>query len=322
MATVKGDVHDIGKNIVGVVLGCNDYEIIDLGVMVPCETILDDGAREKRRHDRPLRPDHAVARRDGPRRAGDGARRASSIPLLIGGATTSRQHTAVKIAPGYQRADGPRPRRLARASAWSSSLLRPRAEARARPREPRRAGATCRELYAQRQSRPLVPYAEALRPRARRSTGGPSDVPSPAFLGTPRRSTTSRSRELVPYIDWSSFFLAWELKGKYPEILDDPRVGASRARPLRRARRTLLDSASSTRSCCARAASTASSRRTRDGDDIVVFTDETRQRRGCALPHAAAAGDQDEGQTRLPQPGRLRRAGRVRASPTTSAPSP
>ena len=74
MATVKGDVHDIGKNIVGVVLGCNDYEIIDLGVMVPCDKILKDRPRAQRRHDRPVGPDHAVARRDGPRRQGDGAR--------------------------------------------------------------------------------------------------------------------------------------------------------------------------------------------------------------------------------------------------------
>ena len=74
MATVKGDVHDIGKNIVGVVLGCNDYEVIDLGVMVPCEKILETAREQERRHDRPVGPDHAVARRDGPRRQGDGAR--------------------------------------------------------------------------------------------------------------------------------------------------------------------------------------------------------------------------------------------------------
>ncbi len=78
MATVKGDVHDIGKNIVGVVLACNDYEVIDLGVMVPCEKILQEGPRSTGRHDRPVGPDHAVARRDGPRRQGDGARRVSS----------------------------------------------------------------------------------------------------------------------------------------------------------------------------------------------------------------------------------------------------
>ena len=103
LATVKGDVHDIGKNIVGVVLGCNDYEVIDLGVMVPAERILDEAAARTGRHRRAERPDHAVARRDGRRGRGDGARAASRVPLLIGGATTSRQHTAVKIAPGVQR---------------------------------------------------------------------------------------------------------------------------------------------------------------------------------------------------------------------------
>ena len=100
MATVKGDVHDIGKNIVGVVLGCNNYEVIDLGVMVPAEKILERRARGRRRHDRPERADHAVAGRDGARGAGNGAARIK-LPLLIGGATTSRAHTAVKIAPHY-----------------------------------------------------------------------------------------------------------------------------------------------------------------------------------------------------------------------------
>ena len=117
MATVKGDVHDIGKNIVGVVLGCNNYEVIDLGVMVPCDTILQDRRRATGRHHRPvglITPslDEMV------HVAGDGAARASTLPLLIGGATTSRQHTAVKIAPAYDGAGGARARRLARASAW------------------------------------------------------------------------------------------------------------------------------------------------------------------------------------------------------------
>ena len=101
MATVKGDVHDIGKNIVGVVLGCNDYEVIDLGVMVPCEKILQNGPRAARRHDRPVRADHAVAGRDGPRRQARWSAKGFKLPLLIGGATTSAKHTAVKIAPAY-----------------------------------------------------------------------------------------------------------------------------------------------------------------------------------------------------------------------------
>ena len=91
MATVKGDVHDIGKNIVGVVLGCNDYEVIDLGVMVPCEKILKTAPRARGRHDRPLRPDHAVARRDGARRHARWSGEGFTMPLLIGGATTSAE---------------------------------------------------------------------------------------------------------------------------------------------------------------------------------------------------------------------------------------
>ena len=100
LATVKGDVHDIGKNIVGVVLGCNNYEVIDLGVMVPAERILDTAVARGRRRRRPLGPDHAVARPDG-RRGEEMERRGLELPLLIGGATTSRQHTAVRIAPAY-----------------------------------------------------------------------------------------------------------------------------------------------------------------------------------------------------------------------------
>ena len=103
MATVKGDVHDIGKNIVGVVLQCNNYEVIDLGVMVPAAKILETAQGREGRHHRPVRPDHALARRDVPCRGRDGARRASTLPLLIGGATTSRVHTAVKIHPNYRR---------------------------------------------------------------------------------------------------------------------------------------------------------------------------------------------------------------------------
>ena len=114
MATVKGDVHDIGKNIVGVVLQCNNFEVIDLGVMVPAQKILDTARERERRHHRPVRPDHAVARGDGARRARDAAARACTQPLLIGGATTSRVHTAVKIAPHYARRHRLRARRLAR----------------------------------------------------------------------------------------------------------------------------------------------------------------------------------------------------------------
>jgi 5-methyltetrahydrofolate--homocysteine methyltransferase len=100
LATVKGDVHDIGKNIVGVVLACNNYEVIDMGVMVSCEKILERAKARESRPDRPQRPHHAVARRDGARRQ-EMERQGFKLPLLIGGATTSRAHTAIKIAPHY-----------------------------------------------------------------------------------------------------------------------------------------------------------------------------------------------------------------------------
>ena len=101
MATVKGDVHDIGKNIVGVVLGCNNYEVVDLGVMVPAAEDPRRGGRAEGGHRRPERADHAVARRDGRSSRAKWSGVSFTLPLLIGGATTSRQHTAVKIAPEY-----------------------------------------------------------------------------------------------------------------------------------------------------------------------------------------------------------------------------
>ena len=139
LATVKGDVHDIGKNIVGVVLGCNDYEVIDLGVMVPADKILDTAVEEGARPRRTLRADHAVARPDGRRRARDGAR-GSTLPLLIGGATTSRQHTAVRIAPEYSQ---PVVHVLdaSRVVGVVSDLLDPRCGASGSRREPRSPGA-------------------------------------------------------------------------------------------------------------------------------------------------------------------------------------
>ena len=224
MATVKGDVHDIGKNIVGVVLGCNDYEVIDLGVMVPVREDPQDGPRAAGGHDRPVGADHAVARRDGPRRPRDGARRGSTVPLLIGGATTSAKHTAVQDRAGLPRAGGPRQGRLALRRRGRPPQPA-RAARRARPREPRHAGARAREL----RPAPAAQARAVRRGRAaavRASTGPSTPIAVPAFLGHARALTTSRSAELVPYIDWSPFFMTWELKGKYPRIFDDPEVGA------------------------------------------------------------------------------------------------
>jgi 5-methyltetrahydrofolate--homocysteine methyltransferase len=234
LATVKGDVHDIGKNIVGVVLGCNNYEVIDLGVMVSADRILDTAVEE----------DCSVVGLSGlitPSLdemvlvAKEMERRGLVLPLLIGGATTSRQHTAVRIAPEYSR---PTMHVLdaSRVAGVVSSLL-----------DPTRAGALdednrvdqerLRGLHAERMSKPLLPYSAAL---TRRTVieWRKEDVPTPSFLGS-RLIADQPLDALVENIDWTFFFHAWELRGRFPKILDDPRVGAA-ARELYENARELL----------------------------------------------------------------------------------
>src|SRR5215210_1526222 len=214
LATVKGDVHDIGKNIVGVVLGCNSYDVIDLGVMVPAEKILDTAEREGADIvglSGLITPslDQMVDV------ATEMERRGLDVPLLIGGATTSRQHTAVKIAPAYSHEtvhvldaslvvdvvasllDGDRRRRL--------------------DDENRNLQERLRVQHAEKIRRPLLPLAEA---RANRDRVEFADLPAPPFTGA--RIVTPSIAELVPYIDWQFFFHAWDLKGKFPAILANP----------------------------------------------------------------------------------------------------
>jgi 5-methyltetrahydrofolate--homocysteine methyltransferase len=214
MATVKGDVHDIGKNIVGVVLGCNNYEVIDLGVMVPAARILDTAVAEGADAiglSGLITPslDEMVSV------AGEMQRRGLKLPLLVGGATTSRQHTAVRVAPAY---DGTTVHVLdaSRVVGVVSDLLNPgRAEAldSANRIEQER----LRVQHATRQQRPLLPYGKAV---ANREVVSFEDLPVPAFTGV--RELTPSLAELRGFIDWQFFFLAWELKGKYPAILDQP----------------------------------------------------------------------------------------------------
>jgi 5-methyltetrahydrofolate--homocysteine methyltransferase len=214
LATVKGDVHDIGKSIVGVVLGCNDYEVIDLGVMVPAEQILDTAERE--RVDvvglsglitPSLDQMVDVAR--------EMERRRLELPLLIGGATTSRQHTAVKIAPEYS-SETVHVLDASRVVDVVSRLTDPprRAELGA---ENRAAQGRLRELHADRLRKPLLSLAAA---RANKIRARFDDLPSPPFIGA--REVEPPLAELVPFIDWQFFFHAWDLKGKFPAILDNP----------------------------------------------------------------------------------------------------
>ncbi len=221
IATVKGDVHDIGKNIVAVVLRCNNYNVIDLGVMAPCDAILRRAAEEEADLvglSGLITPslDEMVFV------AGEMERRALRTPLLIGGATTSRQHTAVKIAPAY----GGSTVHVADASRVIdvvSGLLNPDRRA-AFDAANRADQERLRAQYAGRTERALVPYAEACA-NPLRTDWDAVDLPVPSFTG--RRPVDVALDELTPFIDWTYFFAAWELKGRFPDILDHPERGAA-----------------------------------------------------------------------------------------------
>jgi 5-methyltetrahydrofolate--homocysteine methyltransferase len=214
LATVKGDVHDIGKNIVGVVLGCNNYEVIDLGVMVPAAVILDTAVAERADVvglSGLITPslDEMVSV------AAEMQRRGLKLPLLIGGATTSRQHTAVRVAPAYNSTtihvlDASRV-----AGVVGNLLDSDRAEALAVSNSAEQE--RLREQHATRQHQPLLTLAQA---RANREQVPFDDLPVPDFTGI--RTVCPDLTALREMIDWQFLFLAWQLKGKYPAILDQP----------------------------------------------------------------------------------------------------
>jgi 5-methyltetrahydrofolate--homocysteine methyltransferase len=214
LATVKGDVHDIGKNIVGVVLGCNNYEVIDLGVMVPAERILDT-ALEERCHVVGLSGLITPSLEEMVNVAKEMERREMTLPLLIGGATTSKQHTAVKIAPEYSE---PTLHVLdaSRVVGVVSSLLDGARKARL-DEENRELQERLREQHEEKERKPLLPIEEA---RANREQVAFGASPKPSFTGT--RVAEPALSTLREYIDWQFFFHAWELKGRFPAILDEP----------------------------------------------------------------------------------------------------
>jgi 5-methyltetrahydrofolate--homocysteine methyltransferase len=233
MATVKGDVHDIGKNIVGVVLACNNYEVTDLGVMVPAEKIIAT-AREKQVDVIGLSGLITPSLDEMVSVAREMTRQKFEVPLLIGGATTSAAHTAVKIAPEYAPGvvhvlDASRVVNVV--SALLSAEQKPKFMAEVGEKQERQ-----RIEFGERQNRrPVLPLAAA---RARRPVFDwkTADIPRPEFLGTriyssdPADSIKLKALslsldEIVPYIDWGPFFSAWELHGRYPDILQDAVVG-------------------------------------------------------------------------------------------------
>ncbi len=271
LATVKGDVHDIGKNIVGVVLGCNSYEVVDLGVMVPADRILDE-ALEKHCDIVGLSGLITPSLDEMVHVATEMQRRGLDLPLLIGGATTSRAHTAVKIAPAYH---GSTVHVLdaSRVVNVVSTLLSPerRGEFDAKNREEQEKS---RKLFEHRQSRELVSIEIA------RENGFPIDWRSaepatPVFEG--RRVVDEVTlEEIARYIDWTFFFSAWDLKGKFPKILDHETHGAA-ARELYDHGRELLDRIISEELLTPRGVY-GFWPANRDGDDVVVWADSGRDR--------------------------------------------
>jgi 5-methyltetrahydrofolate--homocysteine methyltransferase len=271
LATVKGDVHDIGKNIVSVVLGCNRYDVVDLGVMVPAATILQTAIDEKADLVglsgliTPSLDEMAFVAREMERRH-------ISIPLLIGGATTSRQHTAVKIAPEFS---GTTVHVLdaSRVVDVVSSLLsddrRPAFE-----RDNAALQRELREKYSARRQRPLLTYAAAFENRMTLNWAQ-EPILQPAF--TSRRELREVPLDLIePYIDWTFFFAAWELKGRFPAILDHPQYGSA-ARELYSNARALLARIIDEKLLTANGVYgfwPAVS----EGDDIVVFGDASLRR--------------------------------------------
>jgi 5-methyltetrahydrofolate--homocysteine methyltransferase len=285
MATVKGDVHDIGKNIVGVVLGCNNYEVIDLGVMVPAEKILQT-AREKNADIIGLSGLITPSLDEMVHVAKEMERQGCSVPLLIGGATTSKAHTAVKIAPGYSRPvihvlDA------SRAVGVVGSLFNPRLKP---PfvESVRAEYDKIRTKHAGQATKPLLAIEEARRRRTP-IEWNVSDIPTPAFTGlrvlaSDRQASIANSQsliagcqsplalsDLVPFIDWSPFFHTWELRGRYPAILEKPE-----AKKLFEEAQELLHDIVSRKLLTARAvygffpANAV-------GDDVELYSDDTRK---------------------------------------------
>jgi 5-methyltetrahydrofolate--homocysteine methyltransferase len=289
MATVKGDVHDIGKNIVGVVLACNDYDVVDLGVMIPCEQILQQ-ARERQVDFIGLSGLITPSLDEMVHVARSMAREGFDIPLLIGGATTSARHTAVKIAPNYHGIVI----HVKDASKCVGVVDRLRRADTRRELDSQNRAAQDRErtAFAQRAHRKLVSYAGAIERRFRIDWSD-SPIAIPSFLGC-RALRAIPLEEIVPFIDWSPFFLTWELKGKYPRILDNPELGP-RARELFDDAQALLGTIVAERRLTANAvygffpANAA-------GDDIVIYTDESRRTERMRFPALRQQWERD-GQT-------------------------
>jgi len=271
MATVKGDVHDIGKNIVGVVLQCNNYQVIDLGVMVPAAKILETAKREKADMiglSGLITPSldemcHVAAEME---------REGFSVPLLIGGATTSRVHTAVKINPNYDRGQTIYVTDASRAVGVVSTLMSQKDRG-AYTDGVRKEYVKIRDAYLKGETTKTRMPLQAARDNRFKIEWDGYTPPTPKFLGT-RAFTHYDLAELAPYIDWTPFFQTWELAGKYPRILDDNVVGPE-------AKKLFADAQAMLKRMVAEKWVTASAvigfwPANAVGDDVALFADDKR----------------------------------------------
>ena len=270
MATVKGDVHDIGKNIVGVVLACNNFEIVDLGVMVPLEKILDEAQKQQvdviglsglitPSLDEMVYVAQAMEKRG------------LKIPLLIGGATTSRLHTAVKIAPSYSGAVV-HVNDASRSVGVAAGLLGSGEKAYAQTVADDYA--TLRADYASRQRDKSYLTIEAARANGVKSDWDTVAITKPSFLGTKVLEDYDLA-ELARYIDWTPFFHTWELKGRYPRILEDATLGEAATKLFADAQ-AMLTKIIDGKLLTARAVLGFWPANTKDYDTIEIYADDSR----------------------------------------------
>jgi 5-methyltetrahydrofolate--homocysteine methyltransferase len=291
-ATVKGDVHDIGKNIVGVVLSCNNYDVIDLGVMVPAEKIIDTAIEEKA-DIIGLSGLITPSLDEMTHVASEMTRRGLNIPLLIGGATTSKRHTAVKIAPSY-RHETIHVVDASRAVPVVGALMRPETR-QALDAQNRKDQAEIRVQFENRAGTQLLSYEEAIRHKLH-TEWDDHHIAVPEFIGR-RVLKDFPLSELVPFIDWSPFFHTWEMRGRYPDLLMDPVRGPA-ARELLANARELLRKIVDEKLFTARGVYgfyPANS----DGDDIVVYADATRTQELARLHTLRQQKDNQRGKPQL-----------------------
>ena len=290
MATVKGDVHDIGKNIVGVVLQCNNYEVIDLGVMVPCQKILDTAIAENvdiiglsglitPSLDEMVHVAREMQRLD------------FHIPLMIGGATTSKAHTAVKIEPHYKNDIALYVADASRCVNVASKLLSDTAKEEF-VNDAHTEYEMIRERRKNRGERAKLVTLEQARSRAPEVDFSQNQIVKPSFTGV-KSFDNYDLKTLVPYVDWTPFFISWDLAGKYPKIFDDPKRGEA-AKSLFDDAQHILNRMIDENRITARAV-IGFWPANRRGDDIVVYTDESRTAELTTLHHLRQQDEKSPG---------------------------